>query len=1324
MSNLVVNQFGDHSVFIGELNGNVFLNVSDANPDYRQIFHDISTDLRKWRHCLYKDEHIHRKQTDVLMEWIEADQDKGRDRVALLVGAPGSGKSVVMHDVLEQLEPRSDIYVLGLKSDQIGFESIESLANQNGIARRMGEIVGELAKQPGIKRVVLLVDQIDALSLTLSSNRKPLRSILRFIENIQALDRLRIVVSCRPYDLEYDPSLEQFQFGRRVQMDLLSSEDVTAILRVNHRDHVPRNSNLFNTLRTPLYLYLFLKLNNAKGIDVTLTEHGLYNKLWEQTVNGEAESTSDRVNHQRILRLLDLITGIMYDTQSLTVYCPSLDSTYSNELDYLLHEEILIKVSEERIQFFHQSLFDYVFARRFVERGDDLLTTIKDRHQGLFIRALIKSVLTFMRESNPRAYLSAIRSILFETGSDGKDVYRFHLKTLVLSMMGYSTDLKPSEINFVRNELSSSLQYTELFAKGIRTGEWFTQIQRIIDHSGGWGGMPEKDCLLMAGICSQLIYTEQYLALSYLAKYVQADLSPSVRESVTRTLNSFKPDKENLAITEKIYDILVQQDDDDSLVNLLNNISDLDPSFVLNRLRRIVSSVIGSTEDDCNCREIRISHEIEHVYDGILKKHSKKTYEEFLSIIEEICEKTKSKVDDRLLQCSAYYMYQPVVNPTLGYEFAEDILSIVIVEVDRQAKEEEEGVVGLVRSLNQSKFDSIRLIAASAFVANPPLFKDQILEVFTDSWLLSNCSGMLKFYYRKLLGPAFSLYSLDEQRRILDAIMKSQHFLEKSFTIKEHQKRGVGISLIDELKYEYLSEIPDDILRRDFNGIYKKKLEYMRRFGKRENKRPYHISTHWGWTGLDLGPEGGKKMTSTQWLKAMRKYTDNGTLSFDTPTLYGNAQQFQAAVAASPDRYLETIRMAMADPSIPSAYPYAGLKGLVDANYDFATIEGLYLQMIARLSPNINENSPSELISLIRQAEFFIENGKSLKKEVVNFLVSVVRDYNDKQEGKGEDGFENEPYQGGINEVRGAACESLLECYRFPEYSAVIFSTFETLRPDNATIRTRAALIFKMALLNYLDAKRSLDLYLQLMSDYRPNLLAMPLHNLNPLIYYINYGFPRLVPIFEKAIETPSCHEEMAPLLWLATAKGKEGAESLLTRMLDASDKAKAALIHYFVQNANQIINQEFVIPWVRKCLLSQQHETELAKTYDFIFDDLILTWTPAVQEEIMGYFIDGGWIANGSRDFVKHLGSMALAEPSKCLQWLRKSLDAAPNLMRDIYSSSKILEILIQAYNGLSEFGDKTPDLEFAMDLLDSILRKQDCTYSLDMFLFTLDNA
>lgn len=1317
----MVNQYGNHAVCIGTVNGDVYMNSSDNSENYRQIFRYISADLRSWRSCLYDDKHIHRKQTEDLCAWIEAEHNKGKERVALLVGAPGSGKSVVMHDILQIMETRDDVYVLGLKSDQIGYETIENLARSNGISSRLEDVVNNLSREEGVKRVILLVDQIDALSMSLSSNRAPLRSILRFIENIQINDKVRVVISCRPYDLEYDPYLEQLQFGEKVKMNPLRAEIVEEVLRANGRNDVPQNSNLFDTLRTPLFLYLFLKLKPSTNLDTTITEYGLYNRLWSQVINADG----DRVDHQRLLKLLDQITDRMYEAQSLTVSQISLDSAYSRELDYLLHEELLIRVSEDRVQFFHQSLFDYVYARRFVERGDDLLDAIRDRHQGLFIRALVKSILTFMREDSVGRYIDAIRHILFDVMGEEVPAYRFHLKMLVLSMMGYTTNLHPIEVKFVREELSLNGQFLEIFIKGIRSKEWFIAVQDIIDHSAGWQGMSEGDCLLMIGICSQLIHFEQYMVLSYLDKYHMQDIPSEVRKTVINTLGFFKPEKENLSIVQGLYDRIILEDGDTSLVNLLNNMYDLDPDFVLKRQRRIVTESIKSNRDNFRIKDLSIDHEVEHLYEKIYRQFPDKAFYEFLSIVEEICEQSKTdfKISDGLTLCSAYLMFTPATNPHIGYKFSEDILSVVIYEVEIRAKEGRDDVIDVVEELNRSEYDILRVVAACAFIANPKLFQRQILGVFTDSWLLSNCSSLLKYYYRNLLGPAFVLFSHQEQQAVLDAIMNSAHNYEKSYVLKEHLKWGSSISLIDELKYEYLSEIPDDILKHNFKSIYRKKYEYMRKFGKRENKKPHQITTHIGWTGLPLGAEGAKKLSSAQWLKAMRKYRHNNTFSFETPTLYGSAQQFEEAVAADPDKYRDTVLSALNDPEIPSAYPYAGLKGLIAAKYDFDFIQDLFLQMISQLNHVINENSPSDLISLIRQSDYFIENSKSLNKEILDFLIRIVREYDDRYEDKEEDEQERAPYQSGINEVRGAACEALVECYRFPEYAEDIFSAFEDIA-DNATIHTRSALVFKMALLNNLGPERSLDLFLKLMSDYKPNMMAMPLHNLNPLVYYINFGFPKLKEYFEKCIETPMCHEQMSPLIWLAYAKRKDGAEDLLSRILEASNEAKAALVNYFASSKNQKISQDLIIPWVLKCLQISKPELELARAYDNIFDGMMDDWPEDVKEEVIRIYVDGGWVSFAQHDFIRYLGSMAISDPARCLKWLNQSLQVATTLLQDSFSSSRIIEILLQSYNGLSEFGTKTPDLEFAMDLLDQIMQERKHAVRLEMFLYKLDNA
>ena len=89
MNDTIVNQYGNHPVYFGNVNGDVYMNSSGGNVDYRQIFHDISTDLRVWRSALYEEKHIPRQQTDVLLSWINTDFEKDKERVAILVGHLG-----------------------------------------------------------------------------------------------------------------------------------------------------------------------------------------------------------------------------------------------------------------------------------------------------------------------------------------------------------------------------------------------------------------------------------------------------------------------------------------------------------------------------------------------------------------------------------------------------------------------------------------------------------------------------------------------------------------------------------------------------------------------------------------------------------------------------------------------------------------------------------------------------------------------------------------------------------------------------------------------------------------------------------------------------------------------------------------------------------------------------------------------------------------------------------------------------------------------------------------------------------------------------------
>ena len=206
-----VNQFGDKSIYVGRNEGEIYVGMSYVEEP-SSAFNKGSFELQEYAPTIHPS--IRRDEVDLIKAWIEknalAEQSA---RLALVYGKAGVGKSVVMSDLLKELQANPEYLVLGLKSDQIEFVNTKDLAQQLHLAKPLDIVVRESAQK--YKRVILLIDQIDALSLSLSSNRTPLRSILKLIGQIQYVPNVRVVISCRPYDLEYDPSLETLRIKNK-----------------------------------------------------------------------------------------------------------------------------------------------------------------------------------------------------------------------------------------------------------------------------------------------------------------------------------------------------------------------------------------------------------------------------------------------------------------------------------------------------------------------------------------------------------------------------------------------------------------------------------------------------------------------------------------------------------------------------------------------------------------------------------------------------------------------------------------------------------------------------------------------------------------------------------------------------------------------------------------------------------------------------------------------------------------------------------------------------------------------------------------------------
>ena len=173
-----INQNGVTPIYIEKNEGQIYIDNIYAE-EASTAFNKGSYELQDYTPTIQPA--IHREEVCQIRDWIERKSStECSSRLALLYGKAGIGKSVVMHNLLEELQANKDYLVLGLKSDQVEFVDTDELSRNIHLAKPIEIIVEELARQ--YKRVILLIDQIDALSLSLSSNRTPLRSLLKLRE--------------------------------------------------------------------------------------------------------------------------------------------------------------------------------------------------------------------------------------------------------------------------------------------------------------------------------------------------------------------------------------------------------------------------------------------------------------------------------------------------------------------------------------------------------------------------------------------------------------------------------------------------------------------------------------------------------------------------------------------------------------------------------------------------------------------------------------------------------------------------------------------------------------------------------------------------------------------------------------------------------------------------------------------------------------------------------------------------------------------------------------------------------------------------------------
>ncbi len=356
-------------------------------------------------------------------------------RRVLVAGAAGMGKSVIVGQVTE-LARQAGWTVLALPADRLP---------DAGTAQALGAAIGlpgsppiVLAGAAGGGDCLLVIDQLDAVSVASGRHVERLAIIEDVLADAAALPKLRVLLACRQFDLDND---------RRLRV--VATEDDTAVISVSPLERAAvlgmlvdaglstsLQAGLVDLLTVPQHLAIYVDLAAGSGADPSdvrsLTD--LYDRYWQ----GKRQACRAlRGGADEWVEVIDRLVDYMSVNQALTVPAAVLDDL-ADQVRVMASENVLI-VDDHVVSFFHETFFDYCYARRFVSAGQSLRELLRAGEQDLFRRAQVRQVLTYERATAFDRYESDLGWLL------SSDEVRMHIKALVVASMQTITDPKAAE---------------------------------------------------------------------------------------------------------------------------------------------------------------------------------------------------------------------------------------------------------------------------------------------------------------------------------------------------------------------------------------------------------------------------------------------------------------------------------------------------------------------------------------------------------------------------------------------------------------------------------------------------------------------------------------------------------------------------------------------------------------------------------------------------------------------------------------------------------------------------------------------------------------
>lgn len=1100
-----------------------------------------------------EDSHIQRNETTQLLDWIQNTKRDNKNKIqniCLLVAPAGFGKTVILKDFYSECRLQN-IPVLGLKTDKLYSYTINELQNSIGITLPVFDFIERCKALYPL--TVIVIDQIDALSQSMSSDRRFLDVFKGFIDRFENDANIKIIISVRNQDLNYDPTLRQIRKNNTIQVALLSHEQVLEQLK---KIGILKNSisaKLLELLRIPNNLNIFsIVSSNEKSLNVTTLQE-LYTELWNQKVLQIPNRV--KTDKNRVRNVLYIIVEKMFNSQRITISALQLEE-FLDEINYLESEQ-LIKREDKQIQFFHQSFYDFVFAKQFVEKELDLIAYIKDGEQSIHIRSAIKMIIAYIRDYDSILYEQYVNKIISDN-----EIF-FHIKHIVFLNIISQSNPTSAEEELTKFCFSISWNYSVLFFEHAIGPRWIkfaldNSLLQMLDGEFSKINIPRNGVAdenfentilnLKIHFLQKHIVLNDLEAWNYFKKVENVKTIQDILYSVTDWSN-----KDAFEMLAKCPDFAKSQSW--SYYHVLDNILKYDIDFVLNILKNTLPQNFkkGNRKNDYDERR---------VLDSLVKLAPDRLFPVLFESM-----KLGKRQDDKI---DGIYMDWHYKNTNLkdneqydGREFLYQKLAYCLKIVASNYTADFLKFFSKYKSSNH--YAVLRLLLFS-LRGSEQKYSREIIELFfhfKDLGLLTHRDD-LEYELRSVVEKGFAFMNADQKRLIINVIHNYQDQNELRIWSDNNNKKRIhfrwGIS-----KYFWILRLPNANIEKD-PELKRSFLELQRKFSE-EKDLPMKRNLLAGAVHSPISVDAHQFMRKKHWLQSFKKYNSERGRSFDDLRggIYELSSAFRSVVEKDPSQEkLEIINDVIESSDISIDYAISGIYGWTQSGKDLNLILPAFLKILKKDTSHNDTYMGSisgRLVSL-----------ETTAPELIHYLITTSLEFvipNNLQ-------FEEEDEKTSINKLitkaintRHSAAAQYLTYVVDSSFKNIVFDAIENLL-DIGPQESKAAIYFKFYYLTRLDVEKAHQLFVSALNKETD--IQVIASAICSLPYFRSKGLKILDAPLRLLIESGKIGIEdsdiLFTILYISYLHNQDGAKELLEVLINSDccsrSKALGDIIKYY----------------------------------------------------------------------------------------------------------------------------------------------------------------